>query len=167
MKPLLLVVLGIGFFWGTFTGMVATALLVVISVLTIALLAGLLKEGTVDRTFLSLSIILSLAFLGVFCAPFWFDEHRASTSQDHFELANKLSVREPIFKDVEKEFRHYLISAQGGNAEAQQRVAEALLYGQRGQTVSSEAGLTWLKKSAAQGNKSAEQMLGSQLNVGN
>ncbi|MDV6329955.1 tetratricopeptide repeat protein [Asticcacaulis sp. 201] len=51
-------------------------------------------------------------------------------------------------------------SAEAGDAESQLRLGLALLYGTDGLAMDQDAGITWLKKSAAQGNGDAQFYLG-------
>ena len=84
---------------------------------------------------------------------------RARTPQDHLRAAYAFANRAQFFPDDSAAWRHLLIAAEGGLAEAQFAVGEAYLYRHHGITRDRAEARRWLSAAAQQGHIGATRDL--------
>ncbi|MEM7699965.1 MAG: tetratricopeptide repeat protein, partial [Verrucomicrobiota bacterium] len=75
------------------------------------------------------------------------------------EAGDRLISDEPDSEDLEQAFQYFLLAATQGDAGAQYRVAESLIYG-KGCPVDYERGEVWLQRAIKQGDDRAMNLLG-------
>jgi hypothetical protein len=101
----------------------------------------------------SLSALMLLFFI-----PVWVAAARAQTPADHRLVAEAYARLGQLFGNRSEAFYHYLISAQGGDLEAQRRVGEAYLFRHYGVTYDASKARHWLTTAASNGHSEAAQL---------
>ena len=101
------------------------------------------------------------ALMLIFFIPVWVAAARARTPADHRLVAEAYAVRGQIFGNHSEAFEHYLISAQGGDVEAQRLVGEAYLFCHYGVACDKSKARGWLAAAAGNGDSGAAQLLES------
>ena len=99
------------------------------------------------------------AFFLIFFVPVWVAAARAQTPSDHLRVGEAFAQRGQLFGNDSKAFEHYLTAANGGDAEAQNRVGEAYLFRHYGVQRDLEQARRWLSAAASSGNVRASKML--------
>ncbi|MFN0129254.1 MAG: hypothetical protein ACKV19_21505 [Verrucomicrobiales bacterium] len=101
------------------------------------------------------------ALMLIFFIPVWVAAARAQTPADHRLVAEAYAHRGQIFGNRSEAFEHYLISAQGGDVEAQRRVGEAYFFRHYGVAYDTLKARQWLTAAASNGHSEAAQLLKS------
>jgi TPR repeat protein len=104
----------------------------------------------------SLSVLMLIFFI-----PVWVAAARAQTPADHRLVAEAYALRGQFLSNDSEAFEHYLISAQGGDVEAQRRVGEAYLFCHFGVAYDMSKARQWLTAAAGNGDSGAAQLLKS------
>jgi TPR repeat protein len=97
----------------------------------------------------------------IFFVPVWTAAARAKTPLDHRFVAEAYASRGQLFGNRAQALAHYLIAAQGGDAEAQSRVGEAYLFRHYGLAPDTAKARQWLTAAASNGHSEAAQLLKS------
>jgi hypothetical protein len=101
------------------------------------------------------------ALMLIFFIPVWVAAARARTPADHRLVAEAYALRGQLFGNHSEAFEHYLMSARGGDVEAQRRVGEAYLFCHYGVAYDMSKARGWLTAAAGNGDSGAAQLLKS------
>jgi TPR repeat protein len=141
-------------------GLIAPLLLFLAGLYLVATFTLFTLEQKVDRVGVIGTSVCLAALIGFYFAPIWIAERSAQTAEDHLKLAVRFAHRGQLLGNATKAQTHYRLAAEGGNAEAQARLGEALCFGHYG-TVNRVQGIKWLKAAAANGDRRVQYLLES------
>jgi len=100
--------------------------------------------------------VLTAVLLGCYIyIPIWYMVYQAKTPNEHLLVAQAYATPGRLYGNEKAAWEHFMIAAEGGDAEAEFEVAGGYLYGWYGVTQDRENARQWMNASAAQGYKRA------------